>query len=444
MQRTLSFDHLPPLALPMRFFLTVPLFAALAAGLLLWHGEAALVTRWSPLTLALTHLLTLGCLSMAMIGALLQILPVMAGIAVPGGVCTGRTMHYALCTGTLMLAAAFIVGQPLLFAGALACLGVAFLLLLGCCTVGLWQQFPGRADASLAAIRLALGSLAVTVILGLLMAAARAWPCAPAMPPLADLHAAWGLLGWVGLLVIGVAFQVVPMFLVTEPYPRWITGGYSTTLFLLLAASSLSAGVAGAFRDAALLLLGAGYAAFALVTLRLLARRKRPRADAATLFWRTAMVALPCALALASLPDDPARDVARGALLVVGFALSTINGMTYKIVPFLCWYHLRHVRAAGPAGAAPAGIPAIHRIIPDSAARGQYLLHAAALALLVAACIWPAVLARPAGALLCVSCLAWFANLAAGLRAGMRTGLHTGRATPAMPHAAGAVSGAGR
>jgi hypothetical protein len=35
MQRILSFDMNPPLALPRRFFLTVPLFAGLAAVLLL-------------------------------------------------------------------------------------------------------------------------------------------------------------------------------------------------------------------------------------------------------------------------------------------------------------------------------------------------------------------------------------------------------------------------
>lgn len=418
MQRALSFDQNPPLALPMRFFLTVPVFAALTAGLLLWQGEAALVTRWSPVTLALTHLLTLGCLSMAMIGALLQILPVMAGIVVPGGLRLGRAMHGALCAGTVLLAAAFPTGHPLLFGAAMALLATAFLLLLGCCTVGLWQQYPSGADASIAAIRLALASLAVTVILGLLLAAGYAWPQAFALPlpRLTDLHASWGLLGWVALLVIGVAFQVVPMFLVTEPYPRWLTGGYATGLFLLLAAASLSAGVAEPFRVAALGLLGAGLAAFAIVTLRLLARRKRPKADAPTLFWRTAMASLIGALALGLLPVDPAVDVARGVLLVAGFALSTINGMLYKIVPFLSWYHLRH--AAAPA----ADVPPIHRIIPDSVARAQYLLHVAALLSLLAACAWPATLARPAGALLCVSCAAWCANLVRGLRMGRAGG----------------------
>lgn len=39
--------------------------------------------RWSPATLALTHLITLGYLAMIMLGALLQILPVVLGVPVP-------------------------------------------------------------------------------------------------------------------------------------------------------------------------------------------------------------------------------------------------------------------------------------------------------------------------------------------------------------------------
>jgi hypothetical protein len=428
MQRILSFDMNPPLALPLRFFLTVPLFAALAAALLLWQGDAALATRWSPVTLALTHLLTLGCLTMAMIGALLQILPVMAGIAVPGAIRAGHAMHALLCAGTLLLSGAFLLQWPWLFAPAMLALGACFLLLLGACTVGLWQQYPSGADASLTAIRLALAALAVTVTMGLLLAGAYAFPTVLTLPLLAltDLHATWGLLGWVGLLVIGVAFQVVPMFQVTEPYPRWLTGGYCTTLFLLLVAASLSAGVAEPFHLASLGLLGLGFGAFALATLWLLAHRKRPAADATTLFWRCALGSLLGAMLTGLLPADGATDLARGVLLVVGFALSAINGMLYKIVPFLTWYHLQHA-----SDGRKAGVPGIQKIIPAAHAQGQFCLHCAALLLLVAACFAPAALARPAAAALCVSCVVLWVNLWRATRLYSRLG-RPGTAPPAV------------
>lgn len=424
MQRTLRLDLTPPLALPMRFFLTVPAFALLAAVLLLWQGEMALASRWSSVTLALAHLLTLGCLGMAMIGALLQILPVMAGIAVAGGARAGRALHGGLCAGTLLLAGAFLTGMPLLFVAAMALLGGAFVLLIGCCTVGLWRQFPGGADASLTAIRLALAALAVTVVLGLLLAATFAWPGRLPLPAprLADLHAMWGLFGWTGLLVIGVAFQVVPLLLVTRCYPRWLTGGFSTALFLLLVGASLPV---AAFRLPSLALLCAGFATFAGATLCLLARRRRPKADAPMLFWCTAMASLLAALACGLAPPSPAIEMARGVLLVAGFALSTINGMLYRIVPFLAWYHARHARS--PQGVA---LPAIHRIIPDAHARFQYLLHAAALLLLAGACGWPALLARPAAAALGLSCVVLWINLVRGLRAGAPPGMRAIHLSP--------------
>jgi len=56
MQRALSFDSTPSFSAPLRFLMTAPAFGLAAALYLLWQGEAALASRWSPTTLALTHL----------------------------------------------------------------------------------------------------------------------------------------------------------------------------------------------------------------------------------------------------------------------------------------------------------------------------------------------------------------------------------------------------
>ena len=412
-RRALSFDSNPPLSLPLRYFLTAPLFAALAAALLAWQGEAALLTRWSPLTLALTHLMVLGCLSMTMIGALLQMLPVVAGTAVPRVGRVGAAVHLALGAGTVLLACAFWFGRPAWFALAMLLLLSALLLFVGACTVGLWHEHAGGSGAVVAGIRLALTALVVTAALGGMLAGAFAWPSVQHLPlqRLTDLHAMWGLLGWVGLLVIAVAFQVVPMFMLTEPYPPLLRGAYMMVMFLLLAAASVSSGLPGAglaFRQVCLALLAAGYALFAGVTLHLLARRKRPTADATTLYWRLAMGSLVAGLALWLWPDTQAqnaRPLAIGVLLIVGFALSAINGMLYKIVPFLAWYHLQDAAAARGRK-----LPAVGKIIPQRLANLQLAVHAAALALLVAACYRPA-LVRVAAALMCAACVGLWLNL---------------------------------
>lgn len=447
----LAFERNPPLSAPLRYFLSAPLFAALAAGLLLMQGADALSSRWSPATLALTHLLTLGCLSMTMVGALLQLLPVVAGVALPRAALVSNVAHLGLCAGSLLLAAGFWLQRPLLFQLALATLLPALLMLLAACALGLWrhagelkQQARGDASPTVTGIRLALAALAVTVTLGGLLAAAFAWPAGfartvsaasravaaawsvaffpvapntPSLPTLLDLHVAWGLLGWLGVLVAGVAFQVIPMFQVTEPYPPYLTRWFGKLAFLLLAALSLGYALGddagdGLPRRAVALLLGAVFALFALSTLWLLARRKRPRAEPTTIFWRCAMASLLAAPLVWLLPyAATARPLALGVLMIVGFGLSSINGMLYKIVPFLVWYHLQ------PTPARAAGlVPGVNRIIAERHARWQLGLHLLALALLLAACYQPAMLARPAAALLCASCLALWWNLFAAVR----------------------------
>ena len=417
-RRALSFDNNPSLSLPLRYFLTAPLFAVLAAGLLTWQGETALLTRWSPLTLALTHLMVLGCLSMTMIGALLQMLPVVAGITVPHVGRVGAAVHLGLSSGTLLLAYAFWSGVPALFALAMAALLGSLLLFLGACTVGMWRPHANGSGAVVAGIRLALTALVLTAALGGMLAGAFAWPEAAQLPlmRLTDVHAMWGLLGWVGLLVIAVAFQVVPMFMLTEPYPSFLTGSYTTWLFMLLVAASLSSGLPGAgllFHQLCLILLAAGYALFAGTTLYLLARRKRPQADPTTLYWRVAMASLAAALALWLWPQaevSNATPLALGMLLIAGFALSAINGMLYKIVPFLAWYHLQEEMAA--SGSKP---PALNKIISEGRARWQLGAHVAALLLLLGACYAPA-LTRPAAALMCLACIGLWLNLCVAAR----------------------------
>ncbi|NOR73087.1 MAG: hypothetical protein GQ467_04370, partial [Mariprofundaceae bacterium] len=54
----LSLDQAPPLSVPLRFFLTAPLFGIAAALRMLTGGPVIFASRWSPSMFALTHLIT--------------------------------------------------------------------------------------------------------------------------------------------------------------------------------------------------------------------------------------------------------------------------------------------------------------------------------------------------------------------------------------------------
>ncbi|MES2148464.1 MAG: permease [Pseudomonadota bacterium] len=418
MRRQLSFDLNPPAAAVLPFFFSAPLFALLAGLLLLWLGPAAMASRWSPATLGLAHLFTLGVLSMSMIGALIQLLPAVAGCPVPHAATLGRSVHALLCCGTVLLVAGFVFSLRWAMQLAPALLLGAFGWLLAGASCALWRQQAAGTAPMVGAIRLALAALLVTIGLGAALASAFAWPGLTRLPLplLTDLHAGWGLLGWTGLLVAGVAFQVLPMFQVTPLYAAAIERWLATCLFLALVLWSVSiiAEVGQALAAAAL---AAGFALFAGVTWRLLARRK-PAADAMTLSWRLAMASLVAACLLASAPaalGGQARGMALGVLFVFGFAGSVILGMLYKIVPFLLWYHLQ-----GEPGVTRASMPSVKQLVPERGARQQVGAHALALALLVCAAWWPELLARPAALAVCVAS-AWLArNLFGALRIARR------------------------
>lgn len=412
MQTTgLRLDQAPPFSVPLRFFLTAPLFALAAALLLAWHGPAALASRWSPAAVALTHLLTLGFLTHVMIGALMQLLPVAVGTSLPRPRRLGAAVHALLTAGTLALTGGMLTGQIVLLSAAAGLLGGAFLLFLAAAS---WRlaSVP-RVYPTVTAMRLALGALAVTASLGIGLVPGLHGGAAAALDfRYADIHLAWGLAGWVGLLVVGVAYQVVPMFQLTPSYPPRLQRYLAPVVFAGLASGSAVAILAhqGAAVPAlslpilAAVVLG-GFALFAGMTLILQARRRRRRADATARFWQLGMASLLAAVVLffvALLTAAPRLALLSGALWIVGFASSVIHGMLYKIVPFLAWLHLHNqgIRYV---------LPNMAEILPERRTLPHVWVHAAALALMSIALIAPGAVVYPAAALLALS-YGWLAT----------------------------------
>lgn len=386
----LSLEQAPPISVPLRFFLTAPLFGLLAAGALAAAGPAALASRWHPALIAATHLITLGVLALCMVGALLQMLPVVAGAVLRRPVRIAWLLHPPLVIGTLLLAAGFARGRADIVLAALPLLGWSLLGLVVLALAALGTA-PVR-NATTRGMRMALAALAVTVCLGLLAAWHYAGRGTLALPDLADVHLSWGLLGWVGLLVIGVAYQVVPMFQMTPPYPPWLARGLDAAILLGLCALSVGRlWDVPAAQTLALPVLLAGFLSFGLATLRLQQQRRRRQADVTLRFWRVAMASLLAAALATTLAwlvpawDEAAvRPLFVGILWIMGFALSAVNGMLYKIVPFLVWLHLQSRHP--PRGSTPN----MKQVIADAQARHQALAHEVALLLLAAAPFLPA------------------------------------------------------
>lgn len=390
----LSLEQAPPLTVPLRFFLTAPVFALLAALVLFVAGPEAFVSRWAPATLAATHLLTLGFLGMSMIGALTQMLPVLAGAVIAHPRATAWLAHAPLTAGTLLLAGGFLFSARASLLAALPLLALALFSFVWIAGLALWRS--AAREATMAAMKLALVALSVTALLGLLLALGLSghapFSLPLSLPGLTELHAAWGLLGWMGLLTFGVAYQVVPMFQLTNAYPAAVHRVLAPGLLAALLLWSAGHGLRQAFGQwIGLLGLVTAFTTFAVATLRLQHQRRRRVPDVTLRFWRLAMLSMIGAVVVwgaaqlaPAWAGSPSFPLALGVLWIVGFALSAVNGMLYKIVPFLVWLHLQSRHP--PRGS----VPNMKQIIADRAAQRQAWLHEAALLLLLLATLKPA------------------------------------------------------
>lgn len=334
----LSFNALPPISLPFRFFITAPIFLLMCSGLIFIAGESLWLSRWQPSMLALVHGFTLGFLTMIMLGALLQLLPVIGGIGIPLPSKVASSSHALLTFGTLSL----MFGISQYHQGFLIVAGIGLALGSGIYLIALtWVLLKKISQGdSIIGFRLAIASLAIVIIIGLslitryLSITGIDW--LPASKHLTNIHALWGLAGWAGLLIIAVSFQVIPMFHVSPSFPKVITRYLTATLFLSLALFIF-------LPEIAMPLIVLAYGVFALAVLWITHQRKRKVSDTSIRYWQLASCSLLISIIIYFIPADLGIDktLLLGALFIYFYLMSIIQGMLLKILPFLSYTHLQ-------------------------------------------------------------------------------------------------------
>lgn len=397
MQALLSFDQGPPISAPLRFFITAPLFAIGAGCLLLWAGPELFASRWTPAALALTHLVTVGFMMQVMLGAMQQLLPVMAGANIRRPLLVATVVHAAITVGGILLVLAFLTSKPLLFGCAVVFLGGG---VGGFIAAALYALHGVPATSPIVrGLRLGLLGLSVTVSIGLLNAVSMGWSLGVPLEQLANMHLGWGFVAWGCAMLGAVGFVAVPMFQQTPQYPGWFGRGFAVVAIAMVAVWSV-AELGGMGRGAATLAAGvvAVAASFAWMTLKVQRQGKRQKLDAVQLLWRVAMVSalLACALWLLTRVSDTVAlwqnwPLLFGALLLFGGFMSVILGMLYKIVPFLVWLHLQNL------GHGRLMAPNVKKVLDERHINGQMITHFVTVGLLLLAVVWPRWFVYPAG-----------------------------------------------
>ena len=344
----LSFNALPPIDLPFRFFLSAPIFIIACALLVLFSGEALWLSRWQPNMLALTHGFTLGFLTMVMMGALLQLLPVIGGIGVAKPRLIATTSHALYCAGVIALMLSFVLATNWLTLAALVLLSLGLGIYLSAIIWVLIKKIS-QGD-SINCFRLAITSLAILLLLGVLLLANRvgiALPFITLDKHLTDIHALMGLVGWAGILIVAVSFQVLPMFHVAPNMPKYIRQYLGASIFILLITYVF-------YAEVALGLLFISHGVFAFSLCYVINQRKRKVPDTSIKYWQLAAGTLLLLNILYFLPDSfyssvqtplfivlPDKAMLLTAVFIYFYLLSVIQGMLLKILPFLSYTHLQ-------------------------------------------------------------------------------------------------------
>jgi hypothetical protein len=338
-------EHAPSVSLPMRFILTG--LAALYVGVvwLLLRPDVAATYHYNQYVLAVTHLFVLGWMCSIVMGAMYQLVPV----ALETRLYNERmakwhfALHLAGFVGMVWMFWVWDMKQVGHFGSLVAC-GAGFFVY----NLGRTLARVPRWNVVAAGIASALGWIALTMLAGLYLAAAKCWNFSP-FNPLSQMHAHAhiGVMGFFILMIVAVSYKLVPMFMLTEVQSArraaWSLGLINAGLLGVFLTMLLGS----ALKLAAGLVLVAGLAVYGVEVSAMLRARKRRSYDWGLRYFFTALVLLAPLAALGIALALPWRETTEllaqlenvyGLIALLGVVTLAILGMLYKIVPFLVWY----------------------------------------------------------------------------------------------------------
>ena len=364
----LSLDQAPPVSVPFRFFLTAPIFGILLGVLFLFSSFDDIANTYTPLSIAAIHLFTLGVLSMIIFGALQQMMPVLAGVIIKKPLLFANVVHTSLVLGTLGLCSYFIFNKSFLLYIAIIFLSISFLTFFIVSIKALFKvEFL---TATVKVMRLFSISGLIVFLLGLyLLSSHLSGNFIDNYYVLVSLHILFAVFGFATLLIMGVSFQVIPMFYVTNSFPKFIENKIPLFVFVLLILSAIFL-----FFNINFLVLKILFSLifimFASYGLKALNNRRRPVFDITLWYWKFSLSQLILAMLLWTF-DVFESSFILTVVFALGFLYSLLQGMVYKIIPFLAWFHL--------SSKGYFSLPTIREFIDEKKIKYHFYVHCASI-----------------------------------------------------------------
>ena len=333
--------------------------------MLLFSDSASLMSRYSIDAIVVAHLLTIGLFGFIMLGALTQMLPVLASANIPKVKFVSSLSHILLVLGLLLMAFGLTESNSLSLLLASGLLGGGFLILV----VSMLYAISGvkHFTASVKGMLVSLIFAFMIVLMGVYLLYGYSQNDITEFHYIvANIHSVWAVFGFAGVLIIGVAFQVLPMFYVAPRFKQFCKKRVVVLISIGLLIWMVLSLYAQEYTLYAKLWIATFFWAFATTVWIKFNKRKRPISDVTVWYWRAASIFLTLGSFLWIFDEFFKHQyiVMVGILIGGGFILSIMLGMLYKIVPFLVWFHLN---AEGYMT-----IPTMNEMIDKNLARAQF------------------------------------------------------------------------
>lgn len=359
-------DLTPASALPIAYFTFAHLALLSGLGVLIVHPDVPGAYFYHPKMVALVHLVTLAWISGSILGAFYIVAPLALRMGMPAGrtdwiACgafvvgaTGMSLHLWLGDYDGLVPDAALATAAITWVGLRAWLGLPKAPV----------PWPVRLHVALAFVNIVLAAG-----LGILVALDRTHGLrvSPLAATFAHLHLA--AVGWAGMMVVGLAYRLIPMIL---PAAMPTGAGLATSAVclevgvVLVAAALLTD---AAWLPLAALVIVAGFISFAVKMRRTVAHRlprppALPRRDWSAwqahgaLLWLAISIVLGQSLALGFGGASRVRlQWVYGVAGLVGFLAQIVVGMQGRLVPLYAWYRAFSANGGRPPSRAANDLP---------------------------------------------------------------------------------------
>jgi hypothetical protein len=351
-------DLTPSSPLPLAYFGFAHLALATAFIVIATHPSLPGAFFYHPRMVAVVHLVTLGWLTGSILGAFYIVAPLALRLPMPVGI-ADWVAFAAFVSGTVGMVGHFWIGEyvgmiwaagPVI--GAIAWVAVRAWRGLRTAAV----PFPIKLHVALAFVNiLAAGMLGATIGIVRTRGLDTFSPIAATYA-----HAHLAAVGWVAMMVVGLAYRLIPMML-----PAQMPSGWRLGRSAVLMEAGLVVLVVALIRQSVAVPVGAGLIVAGLasfvVEMRSVLRHRMPRPVAlpprdwstwqahAALLWMVVAAALGVALSV-GVPAEWTVPLmwTYGVAGLVGFLAQIVTGIQGRLVPLYAWY-----RAFTLGGGAP-------------------------------------------------------------------------------------------